>query len=255
MTERPIHPIDDYKAPAPETPAPVAAPGPAVLVGAALRKVYRQENGSELPILEGVEIRIAPAEAIAIVGASGSGKSTLLNLLGGLDRPTSGEVIIDQRPLSTISDRDLAVVRNRRIGFVFQFHHLMREFTATENVMMPLLIGGTDEATARRRAEGLLLDVGLSHRMTHKPWQLSGGEQQRVAVARALANAPSVVIADEPTGNLDTHTAEQLHDLFFKLRSEHGVALVLATHNRELADRADRILQLKEGQLRSFYPA
>lgn len=251
MTELPIQPIGDYDAQPKPQPAPLAG----VLIGRGLRKVYIQEDGSELPILEGVEVGIAPAEAIAIVGASGSGKSTLLNLLGGLDRPTTGEVIINGRSIATLNDRELAEVRNRNIGFVFQFHHLMREFTAVENVMMPMLIGGREESEARQRAESVLGDVGLSHRITHKPWQLSGGEQQRVAVARALANAPTVLIADEPSGNLDTHTAEQLHDLFFRLRSEHGVALVLATHNRELADRADRILQLKEGQLRSFYPA
>ena len=228
--------------------------GVGVLVGRSLRKVYRQEDGSELPILEGVEIGVASGEAVALVGASGAGKSTLLHLLGGLDRPTSGEVILDGRRLSSLDDRELALVRNQRIGFVFQFHHLMREFTALENVMMPMLIGGREESFARQRASELLGEVGLAQRLTHKPWQLSGGEQQRVAVARALANAPAVVIADEPSGNLDTHTAEALHDLFFRLRTDHGVAMVLATHNRELADRADRIMQLKEGQLRSFYP-
>jgi lipoprotein-releasing system ATP-binding protein len=220
-----------------------------------IRKVYIQEDGSELPILEGVEIAVGMGEAVAIVGASGSGKSTLLHLLGGLDRPTRGEVILGGLHLSQLPDRELAVVRNQRVGFVFQFHHLLREFTALENVMMPMLIGGRPQSEAQHRARQLLGEVGLAQRVTHRPAQLSGGEQQRVAVARALANSPSVVIADEPSGNLDTHTAEQLHDLFFRLRSEHDIALVLATHNRELADRADRILQLKEGQLRSFYPA
>ena len=232
----------------------VTGPLTGVLVGHNLRKIYRQEDGSELPILEGVEIGVGAGEAVALVGASGAGKSTLLHLLGGLDRPTAGDVILDGRRLSALDDRELAAVRNQRIGFVFQFHHLMREFTALENVMMPMLIGGRDESFARQRATELLSDVGLGLRLTHKPWQLSGGEQQRVAVARALANAPAVVIADEPSGNLDTHTADSLHDLFFHLRTNHGVALVLATHNRELADRADRIMQLKEGQLRSFYP-
>jgi lipoprotein-releasing system ATP-binding protein len=226
-----------------------------VLEGRALRKVYRQEDGSELPILQGVEIAVAAGEAVAIVGASGAGKSTLLHLLGGLDRPTSGKVILAGRSLDGLSDRDLAIVRNQRLGFVFQFHHLLREFTAIENVMMPLLIGGRSEEEAATRAAAVLGEVGLAQRLTHKPWQLSGGEQQRVAVARALAGSPAVVIADEPSGNLDTHTAEQLHELFFRLRADHGIALVLATHNRELADRTDRVLQLKEGQLRSFYPA
>jgi lipoprotein-releasing system ATP-binding protein len=249
--------------PAPNPPEPELDPAhlpqkearPVLLEGRALRKVYTQQDGSELPILEGVEIAVSPGEAVAIVGASGAGKSTLLHLLGGLDRATSGEVVLAGRSLFVLDDRELAAVRNRSIGFVFQFHHLMREFTALENVMMPMFIGGADPPEAEGRAARLLEQVGLAHRLTHKPWQLSGGEQQRVAVARALANAPAVVLADEPSGNLDTHTAEQLHDLFFRLRDEHGVALVLATHNRELADRADRILQLKEGQLRSFYPA
>lgn len=226
-----------------------------ILVGRGLQKIYLQEDGSELSILAGVEIAVPPGEAVAIVGASGAGKSTLLHLLGGLDRPTAGEVILAGRNLAQLSERELASVRNERIGFVFQFHHLLREFTAVENVMMPVLIGGGDRATAERRAKELLHEVGLSERLTHKPWQLSGGEQQRVAVARALANRPAVVIADEPSGNLDTHTGEQLHELFFRLRAEHDVALVIATHNRELADRADRVLHMKEGQLRDFYRA
>lgn len=224
-----------------------------ILAGRGLRKIYIQEDGSELPILEGVEIAVAPAEAVAIVGASGAGKSTLLHLLGGLDRPTAGDVLLGGRNLAALSEKELASVRNERIGFVFQFHHLLREFTALENVMMPMLIAGEDRANARRRASDLLKQVGLGQRMTHKPWQLSGGEQQRVAVARALANRPTVVIADEPSGNLDTHTGEHLHELFFRLRSEHGVALVIATHNRELADRADRVLHMKEGQLRDSF--
>ncbi len=253
MTEQPA------PRPDPETGERIEGPRPAparpILEGRDIRKVYIQEDGSELPILEGVEIAIAAGEAVAIVGASGSGKSTLLHILGGLDRPTRGEVILAGQNLSLLADRELAELRNQRVGFVFQFHHLLREFTALENVMMPMLVGGRSIAEARNGAAQLLGEVGLSQRLTHKPWQLSGGEQQRVAVARALANSPAVVIADEPSGNLDTHTAEQLHELFFRLRSEHGIALVLATHNRELADRADRILQLKEGQLRSFYPA
>src|SRR5688500_13524853 len=235
--------------------APPVQDVPPALEGRALRKVYTQDDGSELPILEGVEIAVRPGEAVAIVGTSGAGKSTLLHLLGGLDRPTSGDVILAGRSLATLNDRELTQVRNQSIGFVFQFHHLMREFTALENVMMPLLIGGQGERAAAERARSLLDDVGLGHRVTHKPGQLSGGEQQRVSVARALANAPAVVIADEPSGNLDTHTAEQLHEMFFRLRTEHGVALVVATHNRELADRADRILQMKDGQFSSYYLA
>lgn len=229
-----------------------------ILEGRALRKVYVQEEGSELRILEGVEVSVAAGEALAIVGASGAGKSTLLHLLGGLDRPTSGEVLLGGRDLAALSERDLATVRNDRIGFVFQFHHLLRDFTALENVMMPMLIGGKDRKQATEKARALLDNVGLGQRTSHKSSQLSGGEQQRVAVARALANDPLVVIADEPSGNLDTHTGEQLHELFFQLRNDHGMAMVIATHNRDLAERADRVLHMKDGQLRAdetLYPA
>jgi lipoprotein-releasing system ATP-binding protein len=229
-----------------------------VLEARNLRKLYFQEDGSELRILEGVDFGVSRGEAVAIVGASGAGKSTLLHLLGGLDRPTSGEVLLQGRDLARLSERELATVRNEGLGFVFQFHHLLRDFTALENVMMPLLIRGVGRTEASDRARKLLDDVALGHRTTHKSSQLSGGEQQRVAVARALANQPLVVIADEPSGNLDTHTGEQLHELFFKLRTEHGVAMVIATHNRDLAERADRVLHMKEGQLRvdeTLYPA
>jgi lipoprotein-releasing system ATP-binding protein len=226
-----------------------------VLAARGLRKTYIEEDGSELTILEGVDVDIARGEAVAIIGASGAGKSTLLHVLGGLDRPSAGEVLLDGRALTEMPERELAEVRNRRIGFVFQFHHLLREFSALENVMMPLLISGVSKRDAGERANELLAQVGLTARVSHKPSELSGGEQQRVAVARALANRPTVLLADEPSGNLDSHTSEQLHDLFFRLRAEHGVAMVLATHNRELADRADRILIVRDGQLRSFYPA
>jgi lipoprotein-releasing system ATP-binding protein len=232
--------------------------GGVVLEGRALHKNYFQEDGSELRILEGVEISVVAGEAVAVIGASGAGKSTLLHLLGGLDRPTSGDVLLDGRNLANLSERELALVRNERIGFVFQFHHLLRDFTALENVMMPMLIQGMTRSQATERARRLLDDVGLGPRATHKSSQLSGGEQQRVAVARALANHPFVVIADEPSGNLDTHTGEQLHELFFRLRQSHGMAMVIATHNRDLAERADRVLHMKEGQLRldeTLYPA
>lgn len=222
-----------------------------VLEGRDLRKTYYQDDGSELRILEGVNVTVSAREAVAIIGASGAGKSTLLHLLGGLDRPTAGDVLLSGHNLATVSERELALVRNQRIGFVFQFHHLLRDFTALENVMMPLLIGGASRKQAADKAQGLLANVGLAERVTHKSSQLSGGEQQRVAVARALANDPVVVIADEPSGNLDTHTGEQLHELLFKLRNEHGMALVIATHNRDLAERADRVLHMKEGLLRA----
>jgi lipoprotein-releasing system ATP-binding protein len=239
-------PVDSPKEPRAERP---------ILEGRELSRVYTEEDGSELTILQGVGITVAGAEAVAIIGASGAGKSTLLHLLGCLDRPSSGDILLDGRKVSTLDDVELAHVRNRRIGFVFQFHHLLREFSAIENVMMPMLIADVDAKEARRRAADLLGEVGLERRLSHKPSQLSGGEQQRVAVARALANRPAVVIADEPSGNLDTHTSEALHDLLFRMRETHGVALVVATHNRELADRADRILLVKDARLQSFYPA
>ena len=224
---------------------------PVVLTGTGLVKRYTEEDGSELVILDGVDIEVARGEAVAIVGASGAGKSTLLHLLGCLDRPTAGAVRLAGQSVDVLSETELAAVRSRSIGFVFQFHHLLREFNALENVMMPQLIAGVQPTEARRRAEELLASVGLAARASHRSSELSGGEQQRVAVARALANRPAVIIADEPSGNLDTHTGEHLHELFFRLRDEHGVALVLATHNRELAERADRVLLLKEGHLRS----
>jgi lipoprotein-releasing system ATP-binding protein len=229
---------------------PGGQPGtPPILEARALAKVYREQDGSELTILDGVEIAVHSGEAVAIIGASGAGKSTLLHLLGGLDRPTRGEVRLDGRNVAGLAESELAAERNRRLGFVFQFHHLLREFTALENVMMPMLIAGVAKGEASRRASELLGEVGLSARTAHKPGELSGGEQQRVAVARALANRPGVVLADEPSGNLDMHTGAALHDLFFRLRDEHGVALVVATHNRELAERTDRILEVRDGRL------
>jgi lipoprotein-releasing system ATP-binding protein len=230
-------------------PQPQPQPGEPILAGRQLRKVYREEVGSELTILDGVDIEVQAGEAVAIIGASGAGKSTLLHLLGCLDRPTSGEVLLAGSSVAGLPQTQLAAVRNRQIGFVFQFHHLLREFTALENVMMPMLIGGTPRTAASGRARDLLEQVGLAARLGHKSSELSGGEQQRVAVARALANRPAVVLADEPSGNLDTHTSAQLHELFFRLRRDHGVALVLATHNHELAARADRVLEVRDGTL------
>jgi lipoprotein-releasing system ATP-binding protein len=222
-----------------------------ILEGRQLCKVYREVDGSELTILDGVDIEVRRGEAIAVVGASGAGKSTLLHLLGCLDRPTSGAVMLNGQSVADLPPRQLAAVRNAKIGFVFQFHHLLREFTALENVMMPMLIGGRSRRDAEHAAAVLLGEVGLSGRLTHKASELSGGEQQRVAVARALANQPAVLIADEPSGNLDTHTSAQLHDLFFRLRADHEVALVLATHNHELASRTDRVLTVMDGNLMS----
>lgn len=234
-------------------PAPDAAVAAPVVQARGLRKVYAGGGGTELTVLAGVDLDVARGEAVAIIGSSGAGKSTLLHLLGGLDRPTAGEVAVGGRPLGTMSSAELAAYRSTAIGFVFQFHHLLREFTAEENVMMPQLIAGVEPGAARERARELLRDVGLAERASHRSTQLSGGEQQRVAVARALANRPAVLLADEPSGNLDTVTSDRLHDMFFRLRQEHGVALVLATHNRELADRTDRVLRVREGRLEGLY--
>lgn len=206
-------------------------------------------DGSELLILSDVDFRLEHREAVAITGASGSGKSTLLHILGALDRPTSGKVLVDGDDVGGLDDEALAAVRSRRIGFVFQFHHLLREFTALENVMMPAMIAGRSSTDARNAARGLLEQVGLGARVEHKPRQLSGGEQQRVAVARALVNDPVVLLADEPSGNLDTKTSEQLHDLLFRLREERSLSLVVVTHNRDLAARADRELEMIGGRL------
>lgn len=203
----------------------------------------------EIRVLRGCDLRTERGETVSIVGPSGSGKSTLLHVLGGLDDPTAGSVAIDGAPLAGLPDTDLAALRNRRIGFVFQFHHLLRDFSALENVMVPLLIAGIDEREAEARARDILDQVGLSHRLDHRPAKLSGGEQQRAAVARALANKPPVLLADEPSGNLDVETSERLHDVLFDLADRHGTTLVVVTHNEGLANRTDRILQLTEGVL------
>ena len=214
-----------------------------------LARTFVGGNGSELRVLRGVDLRVQIGEVVSVTGASGAGKSTLLHLLGALDRPTSGEIFVDGTPLSGLDDEAICGIRNHHIGFVFQFHHLLREFTALENVMMPRLIAGHARPNAEDGARHLLESVGLGERTEHKPWQLSGGEQQRVAVARALANDPVLLLADEPSGNLDHRTSEQLHDLLFQLRDSHDLAMVLVTHNRALAARADRILQLENGVL------
>jgi lipoprotein-releasing system ATP-binding protein len=221
----------------------------AILEAQALRKVYRGGDGNPIEVLSGVELTVDRGEFVAIVGASGSGKSTLLHLLGALDTPSGGTVRLAGQAYDTESEEGLAAIRNRKVGFVFQFHHLLREFTALENVMMPLLIAGDPDVRARSRAEELLAAVGLAGRMSHRPSQLSGGEQQRAAVARALATDPLVVLADEPSGNLDYANSERLHDLFAHLSREFETALVVVTHNRQLAARADRVLSLEGGHL------
>ena len=214
-----------------------------------IRKVYRGGDGTPIEVLAGVDLAVDRGEFVAIVGASGAGKSTLLQLLGALDEPTAGTIILDGVAYGDQTPEQLAELRNRKVGFVFQFHHLLREFTALENVMMPLLISGADQAVARRRATELLGTVGLASRLTHRPSALSGGEQQRVAVARALVAEPLVVLADEPSGNLDYPNSEHLHDLFSTLAREFRTALVVVTHNRLLAGRADRVLTMEHGLL------
>ena len=221
----------------------------AILEAQGLRKVYRGGDGNPIEVLSGVELTVSRGEFVAIVGASGSGKSTLLHLLGALDTPSGGVVRLAGQAYESESAEALAQIRNRKLGFVFQFHHLLREFTALENVMMPLLIAGEADARARSRAEELLAAVGLAGRMSHRPSQLSGGEQQRAAVARALVADPLVVLADEPSGNLDYGNSERLHQLFAHLSREFETALVVVTHNRLLAARADRVLSLEGGRL------
>jgi lipoprotein-releasing system ATP-binding protein len=222
---------------------------PPAIAAREIYKTYVSGDGSTLHVLAGTSLTVEPGESVAIIGESGSGKSTLLHLLGGLDRPTQGEVLIGGVALARLGEDALSRVRNERIGFVFQFHHLLREFSALENVMMPQLIAGRDPRAARERARELLSDVGLSARAEHNPAQLSGGEQQRVAVARALANDPVVLLADEPSGNLDPSTSEQLHDLIFAVSAQRGSAMVLVTHDMTLAARAGSVLELEGGKL------
>jgi lipoprotein-releasing system ATP-binding protein len=214
-----------------------------------LWKSYRGGDGGVLHVLSGVDLEVPRGEMVAVVGASGSGKSTLLHLLGALDEPTKGFVVLAGQPVQGGSEEALAKLRNRSVGFVFQFHHLLREFSAVENVMLPLRISGVDERAARSRAEELLARVGLSGRMLHRPAELSGGEQQRTAVARALATDPAVILADEPTGNLDHANAERLHELFVELVRDMEIGMVVVTHNRSLAGRAHRVLLLENGRL------
>ena len=228
------------------TATPVAAP---FLEARAVSKHYRGGDGGEVRVLESVDLALAPGEMVAIVGASGSGKSTLLHVLGALEPPTSGTVLLRGIDVTAAPEESLASIRNRQVGFVFQFHHLLKEFSAIENVMMPLRISGAGVADARARALSLLERVGLGARIDHRPAEMSGGEQQRTAVARALAAQPSVLLADEPSGNLDHHTAESLHDLLAGVVRDLGVGIVVVTHNRSLAARADRVLLLADGRL------
>ncbi|MEX0691654.1 MAG: ABC transporter ATP-binding protein [Gemmatimonadales bacterium] len=216
-----------------------------------LRKSYIGGDHHPVDVLSGVDLVVDRGEFVAIVGTSGAGKSTLLHLLGALDRPTSGEVSLDGVQYSALPERGLDEIRSRRLGFVFQFHHLLREFSALENVMWPLLIRGMESREARARAETMLDRVGLTPRATHRPHELSGGEQQRCAVARAVVGEPALLLADEPSGNLDHANSHRLHDLLVGVVRETETAAVVVTHNRHLADRADRVLLLDDGRLQA----
>ncbi|HEY5717931.1 MAG TPA: lipoprotein-releasing ABC transporter ATP-binding protein LolD [Motiliproteus sp.] len=210
---------------------------------------HYEDAGQRVEVLNGVNLTIAAGDRIAIVGSSGSGKSTLLNMLSGLDDPSSGEVFVAGQYLGGLNQNQRARLRNQHLGFVYQFHHLLAEFTALENVAMPLLLGKTPVAEARERATHLLQRVGLGARTGHKPAQLSGGERQRVAIARALVAEPGTVLMDEPTGNLDFHTAEEIQALMLELNQSLNTAFVVVTHDRELAGRMDRVLRLNDGTL------
>lgn len=212
-----------------------------------IRATSITKSFGQVTVLRGIDFQADDREVISIVGASGAGKSTLLQILGSLSRPDTGKVLIDGTDIFSLSSDALADFRNRKIGFVFQFHHLLPEFTALENVMIPALIARTGASEARRQASDLLSSLGLGHRMEHKPAELSGGEQQRVAIARAVINRPRVILADEPSGNLDSNTKKDIHQLFFDLRDRFGQTVIIVTHDRDLASMSDRMLEMKDG--------
>ena len=226
----------------------------AVVRAEALGKTYA-EGSLHTPVFDGLDFAVHAGETVAILGASGAGKSTLLHLLGGLDTPTSGEVYVAGQRMSALSDAARGALRNRALGFVYQFHHLLPEFTALENVMLPVLLGGSAVPDATSRAKALLESVGLGHRLEHKPGELSGGERQRAAVARALVNKPACVLGDEPTGNLDEKTAAHVFGQMIELNRAQATSLVLVTHDRSLARRLDRVLELHAGKLRELAPS
>ena len=227
-------------------------PGDDVVLGCTGLGMVYAEGKMRTPVFDGLELEVHKGETVAIVGASGAGKSTLLHLLGGLDTPTAGDVYVDGHWMSALSDTARGQLRNRALGFVYQFHHLLPEFTALENVMLPVMLGGASVAEARKRAQELLESVGLGHRIEHKPGELSGGERQRAAVARALVNRPACVLGDEPTGNLDEKTAANVFEQMLALNREQRTSLVLVTHDRRLAKRLDRVLELHQGRLREL---
>lgn len=216
-----------------------------------LEKTFHQ-GGHDLTIFQGLDMNIVPGEIVALVGPSGAGKSTLLQLIGLLDTPTAGQIVIDGRDVSRMNDRARTQVRRDAIGFIYQFHNLQPEFTAQENVILPQMIAGKSKREARERADKLLSALGLGHRLDHRPARLSGGEQQRVAIARAIANKPRLLLADEPTGNLDPVTSDHVFEMLIQLVRSAGIGAVIATHNMALADRMDRVLEMKNGQLVSY---
>jgi lipoprotein-releasing system ATP-binding protein len=213
-----------------------------------LHKSYGS-GGSRVDVLKGIDLNVAPGETIALVGASGAGKSTLMHVMGTIDTPTSGVVKFDGEEVFKMGGAALAAFRNLSIGFVFQFHHLLPEFSALENAMMPMLIGGMKRAEAEPVAAQLLKDVGLAHRMTHKPGELSGGEQQRVAIARALVRSPKLLLADEPTGNLDMKTSDEVHELLMEIHRKRGLTLIIVTHNEKLAAKMARTIRMADGKI------
>lgn len=220
-----------------------------VLAAEGLGKTYA-EGKLHTPVFDGLDFAVRAGETVAILGASGAGKSTLLHLLGGLDTPSAGEVFVAGQKMSALSNAARGTLRNRALGFVYQFHHLLPEFTALENVMLPALLSGASDSDAAARARGLLETVGLGHRLGHKPGELSGGERQRAAVARALVNKPACVLGDEPTGNLDERTAATVFELMLEMNRAQRTSLVLVTHDRRLARKLDRVMELHQGKLR-----
>ena len=208
-----------------------------------------EKTFGQLKVLKGIDFRSEGAEVVSIVGASGAGKSTLLQILGSLSVPTAGKVFVDDVDIFALSSDALADFRNRKIGFVFQFHHLLPEFTALENVMIPALIAGSSASAARSEAKRLLSEMGLAQRFDHKPSELSGGEQQRVAIARAIINKPAVLFADEPSGNLDSNTKREIHKLFFDLRDRYGLTVIIVTHDKDLAKMSDRMIEMSDGKI------